>query len=159
MQNHQYFLIGLAIGLFISIVVFFWQLAKRNKEKSESKSQVEKLRGMLNDRMDLESNGLSSLKIELEKLRKENENLRVSINTLSQKPGRKEVQRLQTYQEAIDKLIISSPGFGAAWHTSLKEAEAELEKTYTGVLPFFKKVIPQKSSAPVIDLAESDKDK
>lgn len=150
-------LIGLGIGLFIAIVVFFWQFSKRSKEKGENKVQIDKLKTMLNDRMDLESTGLSNLKIELEKLRKENENLRVTVNTLSQKPGRKEVQRLQVYQDAIDKLIISSPGFGAAWHTSLQEAENEMNKTYTGGLPFFRKVIPQKSAAPVIDLVEAEK--
>ncbi|MGX8677873.1 MAG: hypothetical protein ACQGQO_02040 [Sphaerochaetaceae bacterium] len=151
------FLIGLAVGAVIALVALFWQLAKRSKEKSVHKAETEKLRTMLNDRMDLESNGLSSLKVELEKLRKENENLRVTVNSLSQKPGRKEVQRLQVYQDAVDKLIISSPGFGAAWHTSLKEAESEMDKTYAGTLPFFKKVIPQKSAAPTIDLVEADR--
>jgi hypothetical protein len=150
-------LIGLGIGLFISLVVLFWQLAKRSKDKATHKAESEKLRNMLNDRMDLESTGLSNLKVELEKLRKENENLRVTVNTLSQKPGRKEVQRLQVYQDAIDKLIISSPGFGAAWHTSLKDAETEMDRTYSGALPFFRKVIPQKSAAPTIDLVDADR--
>lgn len=156
MQGYQYVLIGFGIGLVLTIFVLFWQVSKRRRAISEANAKVEKLKTMLNDRMDLESSGLAGLKVELEKLRKENENLRISLNSLAQKPGRKEVQRLQVYQDAVDRLMISSPGFGAAWQTSLKEAEAELEKSYLGAIPFIRRVIPQKSSAPVIDLAEDD---
>ena len=90
------------------------------------------------------------LKSENEKLKKENENLRISIQTYSQKPGRKELQRLQVYQTAVDRLIINSPGFGAAWQAALKDSEIEFEKTYIGVQPFIKKLIPMKTDAAVI---------
>lgn len=145
-------LAGLGAGLLGALVVLFWQLARRGREKAAHKAETARLKEMLNDRMDLESTGLSSLKVELERLRKENENLRLTVAALSQKPGRKEVQRLQVYQEAIDKLTVSSPGFGAAWQTCLKEAEADMERTYTGGLPFFRKLVPQKrASAPQLE--------
>ena len=105
---------------------------------------------MLTDRMEIESEGITRLKSENEKLKKENENLRISIQTYAQKPGRKELQRLQVYQTAVDRLIINSPGFGAAWQAALKDSEIEFEKTYIGVQPFIKKLIPMKTDAAVI---------
>jgi hypothetical protein len=105
---------------------------------------------MLTDRMDLESEGLAKLKEQNEELKKQNENLRISLSTYSQKPGRKEVARLQIYQLAVDRLTINSPGFGAAWQAALKESENEFQKTYVGVQPFIKRLIPIKTDATVL---------
>ena len=111
---------------------------------------------MLTDRMEIESEGVSRLKAENEKLKKENENLRISIQTYAQKPGRKELQRLQVYQTAVDRLIINSPGFGAAWQAALKDSESEFEKTYIGVQPFIRRLIPMKTDAAVIKEIEEE---
>jgi hypothetical protein len=100
--------------------------------------------------MDLESEGLSKLKEQNEELKKQNENLRITMNTYSQKPGRKELARLQVYQLAVDRLTINSPGFGAAWQAALKESEDEFQKTYVGVQPFIKRLIPTKTEANVL---------
>ncbi len=60
--------------------------------------------------------------------------------------------RLQVYQQAADRLTINAPGFGAAWQAALKDSEAEFEKSFYGVQPFIKKVIPLKNSdAKMID--------
>lgn len=152
--------IGLGIGLFVAIVVYIWQWTKINKTKKASKEEIKRYKDMLADRMDIESEGLNKLKIELEKLRQENENLRVTNSALAQKPGRAEVQRLQVYQDAIEKLMISSPGFGSAWHTCLKEAENDLEQTKSGFLPFIRKAIPQRStSLPKIEVIDDKREK
>ena len=63
---------------------------------------------------------------------------------------RKEVARLQIYQLAVDRLTINSPGFGAAWQAALKESENEFQKTYVGVQPFIKRLIPIKTDATVL---------
>ena len=105
---------------------------------------------MLTDRRDLESEGLSKLKEQNYELKKQNENLRISLSTYSQKPGRKEVSRLHVYQLAVDRLTINSPGFGAAWQAALKESEDEFQKTYVGVQHFIKRLIPIKTDAAVL---------
>ena len=143
-------LIGLGSGLLVALIVFMIMTIKLNNVKSNAKAETNKLKSMITDRMEIESEGVSKLKSENEKLRKENENLRISIQTYSQKPGRKELQRLQVYQTAVDRLIINSPGFGAAWQAALKDSEAEFEKTYIGVQPFIRKLIPMKTYATVI---------
>ncbi|NCC65722.1 MAG: hypothetical protein EOM15_13820 [Spirochaetia bacterium] len=156
MQN---FLIGLGIGVVLAIVLVVVLSVRRHKEILESKKETERLKRMLTDRMDLESEGLAKLKEQNEDLKKQNENLRISLNSYSQKPGRKELARLQVYQLAVDRLTINSPGFGAAWQAALKESEDEFQKTYVGVQPFIKRLIPIKTEANVLPRTLETEDK
>lgn len=150
------FLIGLGIGVVLAVVVAVAMSVNAHKKLLKAQSESEKYKKMVTDRMDLEATGLSKLKDENEELKKANENLRISINTYAQKPGRKEMARLQVYQLAVDRLTINSPGFGAAWQAALKESESEFEKTYVGVQAFVRRLIPQKTDATV--LLEKDDD-
>ena len=127
-------------------------------QKNQADREVARYKQMLTDRMELESEGVNKLKKENEDLRKANENLRITVQTYSQKPGRKELQRLNVYQTAVDRLIINSPGFGAAWQAALKESEEDFEKTYVGVQAFIKKLIPIKTDAQVISEIEDKKE-
>ena len=156
MQN---FLIGLGIGVVLAIVLVVVLSVRRHKEILESKKETERLKRMLTDRMDLESEGLAKLKEQNEDLKKQNENLRISLNSYSQKPGRKELARLQVYQLAVDRLTINSPGFGAAWQAALKESEDEFQKTYVGVQPFIKRLILIKTEANVLPRTLETEDK
>ncbi len=154
MQN---FLIGLGIGVVLAIVMALAGSINTHKKIKALKAEREKLKQMIADRMDIESEGLNKLKKENEELKKQAENLRMTVNTYSQKPGRKEVARLQVYQLAVNRLTLNSPGFGAAWQAALKESEDEFQKTYIGVQPFLKKIIPfARTEAEVISLEESD---
>ena len=143
-------LIGLGIGLAIALIVYIWQKIGKGEIEKKSKAEIARLKGMLADRMDIESEGLNKLKAENEELKKVNENLRITNANLMQKPGRAEVNRLHIYQQAVDRLVINSPGFGAAWQSALKESEEEFAKTYTGAQAFWKKVLPGKTNAKLI---------
>jgi len=154
MQN---FIIGAAVGLVPMLVILIIQYYKHSNKIREHKQETTRLRTMLTDRMDLEADGVSKLKDENTELKQQNENLRISLRTFAQKPGRKEIARLHVYQLAADRLTINSPGFGAAWQAALKDSEAEFEKTYFGIQPFIRRVIPLKSSdANVVGRIESD---
>ena len=150
-------IIGFAIGFIPMLVVLIVQYAKHATKAKDHKQEIMRLKSMLTDRMDLESEGLGKLKSEIIQLKSENENLRISLRTYAQKPGRKEVARLHVYQQAADRLTINSPGFGAAWQAALKESEDEFEKTFYGVQPFIRRVIPLKTSdASVVGRIEKD---
>lgn len=151
MQN---FLIGLGCGLAVALIVFIVLMIRLRELKASSEKEKDKLRQMLAARMELESEGLNKLKSENEELRKQNENLRISMQTYAQKPGRKELQRLNVYQKAVDRLIINSPGFGAAWQAALKESEDEFEKTYVGIQAFVRRLIPTKTDAQIIEIED-----
>jgi ribosomal protein L29 len=150
-------IIGVAIGFTPMLVILIVQSAKHAAKVKEHRQEIARLKSMLTDRMDLESEGLTKLKEEVAELKMQNENLRISLRTYSQKPGRKEIARLQVYQQAADRLTINSPGFGAAWQAALKESEDEFEKTFYGVQPFIRRVIPLKNSdANVVGRIEKD---
>ena len=144
-------LIGLGIGLVIALIVYIWQKIGRADAEKKNKAEIARLKGMLADRMDIESEGLNKIKAENEELKKANENLRITNANLMQKPGRAEVNRLQIYHQAVDRLVINSPGFGAAWQSALKESEEEFAKTYTGAQAFWKKILPGKTNAKLIE--------
>ena len=145
------FLIGLGIGVLIALGILIWQSIKRSTGEKHYKEEISKLKGMLADRMEIESEGVKKLKAENEELRKANENLRITNANLMQKPGRAEVSRLHIYQLAVDRLVINSPGFGAAWQSALKESEDEFSKTLTGSAPYWKRIIPPKTNAKLIE--------
>lgn len=156
MENVLY---GLCGGLVVAVVIFIVMSIRMRALKAACDKESARLKQMLTDRMELESEGLTKLKKENEELKKANENLRISIQTYAQKPGRKELQRLTVYQTAVDRLILNSPGFGAAWQAALKDSEAEFEKTYVGVQAFIRKMIPTRTDAQVIGEIEDESTK
>ncbi len=151
MTSWKDFFIGLGSGCIVALIIWFVYIMKLHLAKKKGESDVKRLKEMLTSRMEIESDGITKLKNENEELKRFNENLRVSLQTMSQKPGRKEIERLQVYQKAVDRLTINSPGFGAAWQAALKESEEEFSKTYSGVIPFIRRVIPGKTNAQLMD--------
>ncbi len=142
----QEFLIGLACGIAVAIIAAVYFSARLSREKKAAKAEIEKYKNMLTDRMELEAEGVRKTKEENEKLRKENENLRVSLMAMREKPGRKELQRLQVMQTAAERLTLNSPGFAPVWQAALQESEEEFRKMYSGVIPFMKKHVPLRNS-------------
>ena len=151
MANWQFLLLGLGIGLLVAAVLWVVMTFKRISAQKKSDSEIAKYKEMLAQRMELESEGMAKLKKENEELRSANENFRVSLQTMSQKPGKREIARLQVYQTAVDRLTINSPGFGPAWQAALKESEDEFSKTLSGTIPFLRKFIPNKTDAQLIE--------
>ena len=151
MTSWHDFFIGLLIGLGVAAIVWIIYIFKVRATRKKGESEVKKYKEMLTSRMEIESEGVEKLKKSNEELKSQNENLRISLQTMSQKPGRKEIERLQVYQKAVDRLTINSPGFGPAWQAALKESEEEFSKTYSGVLPFIRRVIPGKTNAQLME--------
>ena len=151
MTSWKDFFIGLGSGCVVALIIWLVYIVRLHLAKKKGETEAKKLKDMLTQRMEIESDGITKLKSENEELKKYNENLRVSLQTMSQKPGRKEVERLQVYQKAVDRLTINSPGFGAAWQAALKESEEEFSKTYSGVIPFIRRVIPGRTNAQLMD--------
>lgn len=148
------FIYGLCIGLAIAAVTAVVSAVRVSRVRDEKEKEVQKYRTMLTDRMEVESDGIRKVREENEELKKANENLRISLLALRDKPGRKELQRLQILQKAADRLTLNSPGFGPVWQAALKESEDEFQKVYSGFLPFIKRHIPKPTDAEVIDVSD-----
>lgn len=145
------FIYGILIGLAVAAVIAAVLSSRLSRVRKEKESEVQKYKTMLTDRMELEAEGLKKVKEENEELKRINENLRVSLMALRDKPGRKELQRLQVMQKAADRLTLNSPGFGPVWQAALKESEDEFQKVYSGFMPFIKRHIPRPTDVALID--------
>ena len=152
------FLVGLGIGLFIALVVLIFMGIKLTGLKREKRQEVEKYKRMLTDRMELESDGLKKVRADNDELRKSNENLRVSLLALREKPGRKDIQQLQMMQKTVERLSMTSPGFAPIWQQALKETEEEYSKVYSGFSPFIKRHVNTRSDSSQLALESDDDD-
>lgn len=112
-------------------------------------SELKQLKQHLHLQMEITQDGSQAKRDEVEKLKKENENLRISVKAWQQKPGREEQRMLQVYDIAVHKLLEGTPGFSLAWEAALKQAESQMAEADTGVIAFAKRlVLPRVSSSP-----------
>ena len=129
---------GLAIGLFFCIVIAVRGfLARRELTK-----EVSRLRTHLHTKLEIDSKENERRKQELEILKQERDNLRITVQSLNQKPGRKEIRQFYVYQTALDIMFEKAPGFAPAWQITIKEAEQLFEKSERGVVPLLKRLMP-----------------
>jgi hypothetical protein len=125
--------IGLVVGLVLYGVKSFFTTASLKKELNEYKDHLQR-------QMKLTQDGTKKLEEDNLKLKSENENLRISVKTLSQKPGRNEIRLLNIYDLAIRKMNAKAPGFAQGWELSLQEAEKEYEERESGIKGAIKRV-------------------
>ena len=86
---------------------------------------------------------------EIERLQRENENLRVTVKTWQQKPDRRELRQLHVYDHAVRTLMQNAPGFAPHWENALQKAEGVIEQEDRGVLAFARRlVLPKRNAGP-----------
>ena len=124
---------GVAFGAFLMYLKSLLTIRKHKKELNDYKAHLER-------QMKITDAGNATLVKELETLKKENENLRISVKSLGQKPGRAELRLLNIYDSALRKMMSQAPGFSSAWEISLQEAEREYEANETGLKSIVGKV-------------------
>lgn len=133
----QPFLIGLGIGLIICLLVYVREGMKRGPLRKEIKS----LKTHLHDKMEIDAEATHRKLKEIDGLKQENENLRISLQSLAQKPGRREILNLHIYQKALAIMTESAHGFAPMWQKALKQAEQEVEAYEKGKSSFLKKIV------------------
>lgn len=142
---------GVVIGWFLSFIKSRFEVSKYKKEIKEYKEH-------LNRQMKITNDGSKAQEDELNKLKKENENLRISVQALGQKPGRAELRLLNIYDNALRKMQMRAPGFSSAWEMSLQEAEAEYEANETGLKSIIKRVFKPSLAQSIEPQAKEIKD-
>lgn len=139
------FVWGLAIGL--ALTIFTWKSGLSNKLRLSKdvrrlENELRDLQGHLNTQLKINSQGNQQLQQELETLREQNENMRVSMATLQSKPGRAEVRQYQVMEAAVRQMREQAPGFAPAWEKAVRQAETEIEAGENGLKKLVRKVIP-----------------
>ncbi|MGL1931642.1 MAG: hypothetical protein OCC45_07750 [Desulfotalea sp.] len=132
------FVKGLLLGLIVCLIVYVRNYMRRR----ELNREIIRLRSHLHTKLEIDSKDNERRKNELEKLKQERDNLRITVQSLNQKPGRKEVRQYFIYQTALDIMFEKAPGFAPAWQITLKEAEGLFEKSEKGVVPLLKRFMP-----------------
>jgi len=136
---------GLAIGVFFCIVFIIRGYLSRRDLAQE----VTRLRTHLHTKLEIDSKENERRKQEIDMLKQERDNLRITVQSLNQKPGRKEIRQYYLYQTALDMMFEKAPGFAPAWQITLKEAENLFEKSESGVVPLLKRLMPSNTNRQV----------
>lgn len=80
---------GLAIGLFFCLFIVVRAYFRRR----ELAQEVSRLRTHLHTKLEIDSEENERRKQELDHLKEERDNLRITVQSLNQKPGRKEIRQ------------------------------------------------------------------
>ena len=115
---------GLALGLIFMGLVF--------RRLLEVQAEFSRYKKHLSDKLEVEARQMNHSKQERDALRQENENLRIKVAQLSQKPERKHQRDLQVLLRAEQKMLVGAPGFAAAWERAKDEAVAQMEEEESG---------------------------
>ena len=107
------------------------------------------LREHLQTQMAINAKGNQSTLQEIEQLKKQNENLRITLATLKNRPDKSELRTLYLYDKAIHLMYEKAPGFAPAWESIIKDAESDMERTSSGLIAWARRVIrPSLAKAP-----------
>jgi len=141
----QPFVWGLCIGLVLALIAWKSGLSARmrlSKDVRRLENELRELQSHLNTQLKINAQGNQSLQDELEDLRRQNENLRVSLANLQNRPGRAEVRQYQVTETAVRLMREQAPGFAPAWEKAVREAESEVEASESGLKRLVRRVIP-----------------
>ena len=132
------FFIALYIGLLFSIVIFIREKAHQRKLKKENV----KLKEHIQTKLEIEAETNEKVRKDIEELKRQNENLRISLQALDVKPGRSEIKQLHIYQKAVEILTEKAPGFAQSWQSTIKEVQEDMRKIDLGRIPIFRRLLP-----------------
>lgn len=149
LYNEHPLVLGLLIGILVGLVMvfFMWKAsfsARRalGRDVRKLENELRELQGHLNTQLKINAQGNDALQKELEELRRQNENLRVSLASLQSKPGKAELRHAQITESAVRLMREQAPGFAPAWEKALRQAETELEAGESGLKKLVRRVIP-----------------
>lgn len=144
----------LGYGLILGLLVAVWVAVSGWLRRREALAEVQRLRSHLHDQMEITSEGTQKQKQTIEKLRAENENLRVTLKAWQQKPDRRELRMLQVYDHAVHQLLANAPGFAPHWENALRDADQHIAQIDTGLIAFARRLVMPPTPAKLRDPTE-----
>ena len=125
---NNYFYWGLGIGVVLGLIGIGFTLMRL----WDTKGEVRRLKRHLADKLELESEATNRLRVDLQELKQQNENLRIKVANLNQFPDKRLQRELEIYARAERFMVSSSPGFPAVWEEAKRSAVTDLEQEETG---------------------------
>ncbi|CAN5499584.1 hypothetical protein BH23VER1_BH23VER1_24940 [soil metagenome] len=99
----------------------------------KTKRELRRFQKHLGDKLELEARQYDMVRKEKDGLLKENENLRLRIGQIVEKPEQKLARDLEVLTRAEKRLMIHAPGFAPAWESAKAEAHRELDSEANGM--------------------------
>ena len=118
------FALGFYTGCIFLLIALYHQV--------RLKMEHARYRRMLSDKMEIDATAVSKQKGELEALRKESENLRIKVQSLSAQPEQKLAREVEIFARAEKKMTVAAPGFASPWEQAKQAAWQELSEEETG---------------------------
>jgi len=140
---------GLALGLLVAGFVLKNALTAKahfNREIKRLKDELDQLQKHLNTHLKITASGNDRLEKDLTSLKEQNENLRVNIAALQQRPGRAEARQLQILETAVARMREQAPGFAQAWELAVRQATSDQDAAESGLTKLIRKVLPSSPS-------------
>jgi hypothetical protein len=109
-------------GLGLGLLFFLFSAWAHFKTKGE----LRRYRKHLSDKLELEARQYEIVRREKETVGKENENLRLRVGQLNEKPEQKMLRDLEVLSRAEKRMILQAPGFAGAWENAKAAAIEEL---------------------------------
>ena len=125
---NSYFYWGLGIGVVLGLIGIGFALMRL----WDTKAEVRRLKRHLADKLELESEATNRLRVDLQELKQQNENLRIKVANLNQFPDKRLQRELEIYARAERFMVSSSPGFPAVWEEAKRSAVTDLEQEENG---------------------------
>jgi uncharacterized membrane-anchored protein YhcB (DUF1043 family) len=140
---------GLGLGLLVAAFVLKSALSTKshlNREIKRLKEELDQLQKHLNTHLKITASGNDRLEQDLSSLKEQNENLRVNIAALQQRPGRAEARQLQILETAVARMREQAPGFAQAWELAIRQATTDQDAAESGFSKLIRKVLPSSPS-------------
>lgn len=99
----------------------------------KTKREFARYRRHLSDKLELDSRNVQELNKERTRLTQENENLRVQVARLNERPDNKLQREVEILARAEKQMMINAPGFAPAWEMAKSAAMAALETEERGM--------------------------
>jgi len=141
----QPFVWGLLLGLLIVAFILKSSIASKMQLKREIRrieGEKRDLQAHLNTQMKITATGSDTLTKEVETLKNHNENLRVNLAALQNKPDKNELRQFRMQEMAISTMREQAPGFAGAWEKALRQAESDMVSAESGFSKLVRKVVP-----------------
>jgi len=87
---------------------------------------------MLSDKLEIEASTLHKIKADLDVVKKENENLRIKVQTQNESSDIKNARDLEVFARAEKKMMVAAPGFAGPWEQAKQAAYGEISEEDNG---------------------------
>jgi len=115
-------------GLFLGLIFAALALYRVVRLKGE----IKRYKRHLSDRLEIEAEAVQKKSSDLDRLKKENENLRVKVASLNEFPEHRLDRDLEIYARAEKRMMVGVPGFAGPWENAKHDALVEIQGEEAG---------------------------